>query len=294
LRKLFRYSKAPIVMTARTNPPQSAASGNHPADQFFTSAGAQLRFRDQGHGPAVLMIHGWTLDLEMWEPQVGALRDAFRIVRLDRRGFGLSTGRPSVLQDVADIGLLCAHLDVRRVAVVGMSQGVRAALGIALLAPDMISCLVLDGPPDYRGSESAADDGVPLDRYRALTRTHGITAFRREWITHPLVSLRTRDPRMREILSSMIQRYPGNDLMESTVEVGAQASSAPIDSIVAPALVITGDHELAIRTQAADALARQLPGAARAVIRDAGHLPNLDNPNDYNATVRAFLEQHAT
>jgi pimeloyl-ACP methyl ester carboxylesterase len=58
--------------------------------------------------------------------------------------------------------------------------------------------------------------------------------------------------------------------------------------------VITGDHELATRTQAADALARQLPGAARAVIRNAGHLPNLDNPNDYNATVRAFLEHHAT
>ena len=98
---------------------------------------------------------------------------------------------------------------------------------------------------------------------------------------------------MREILSSMIQRYPGNDLMESSVDDDAIASSAPIDSISVPALVITGDHELATRTQAADALAEQLPGAARAVIRNAGHLPNLDNANDYNATVRAFLEQHA-
>ena len=92
----------------------------------------------------------------------------------------------------------------------------------------------------------------------------------------------------------MIQRYPGNDLMESAVDDDALPSSAPLDSIVAPALVITGDHELATRTQAADALARQLPGAVRAVIRAAGHLPNLDNPSDYNATVRAFLEHHAT
>jgi pimeloyl-ACP methyl ester carboxylesterase len=281
-------------MTARTNPPQSAAAGNQGADRLFTSDGAQLRFRDQGHGPAVLMIHGWTLDLQMWEPQVRVLRDAFRIVRLDRRGFGLSTGRPSVRQDVADIGSLCAYLDIRRVAIIGMSQGVRAALGFALAAPEMISCLVLDGPPDYRGAGSAADDGVPLDRYRALIQTHGISAFRREWNAHPLVSLRTGDPRMREILSSMIQRYPANDLLGSTVDDHAAASSSPIDSIVAPALVITGDHELATRTQAADALARQLPGAARAVIRNAGHLPNLDNPNDYNATVRAFLEHHAS
>jgi 3-oxoadipate enol-lactonase len=287
-------SKAPRVMTARTNPPQPAAMGNRLADQVFATAGAHLRFRDEGHGAAVLMIHGWTLDLEMWEPQVRALRDAFRVVRLDRRGFGLSTGRPSVRQDVADIGLLCAYLEIRRVAIVGMSQGVRAALGFALRAPEMISALVLDGPPDFRGPDSAADDGVPLDRYRALIRTHGITAFRREWNTHPLVSLRTGDPRMREILTSMIQRYPGNDLMECAVDDGAVASSAPIDSIVAPALVITGDHEPATRTQAADALARRLPGAARAVIQHAGHLPNLDNPNDYNAAVRAFLEHHAT
>jgi pimeloyl-ACP methyl ester carboxylesterase len=293
LRKLFRYSKAPIVMTARRNPPQPAAAGNQLADQIFGSDGAHLRFRDEGRGPAVLMIHGWTLDLEMWEPQVHTLRDAFRVVRLDRRGFGLSTGRPSVRQDVADIGLLCAYLDIRRVAIVGMSQGVRAALGFALLTPQMISCLVLDGPPDCRGSGAAADDGVPLDHYRSLIRTHGISAFRREWSVHPLVTLRTGDPHMREILSSMIQRYPGNDLMESSVDDDAIASSAPIDSISAPALVITGDHELATRTQAADALAEQLPGAARAVIRNAGHLPNLDNANDYNATVRAFLEQHA-
>jgi len=281
-------------MTARTNPPQPAAAGNQGADRLFTSEGAQLRFRDQGHGPAVLMIHGWTLDLQMWEPQVRVLRDAFRIVRLDRRGFGLSTGRPSVRQDVADIGSLCAYLDIRRVAIIGMSQGVRAALGFALAAPEMISCLVLDGPPDYRGSGSAADDGVPLDRYRALIQTRGISAFRREWNAHPLVSLRTGDPRMREILSSMIQRYPANDLLEPTVVDDAAASSAPIDSIVAPALVITGDRELPTRTQAADALAGQLPGAARAIIRNAGHLPNLDNPNDYNAIVRAFLEHHAS
>jgi 3-oxoadipate enol-lactonase len=240
------------------------------------------------------MIHGWTLDLEMWEPQVRALRDAFRMLRLDRRGFGLSTGRPAIRQDIADIGSLCAHLDIRRVSLLGMSQGVRAAIGFALIAPQMLSCLVLDGPPDYLGAGAAADDGVPLDHFRALIRTQGITAFRREWKTHPLVSLRTGDPRMREILRSMIQRYPGNDLMESSSDSGAPESSSPLASIVAPMLVITGDHDLASRTQAAHTLARSVTGAERAVIPAAGHLPNLDNPNAYNAIVRAFLERYAT
>jgi 3-oxoadipate enol-lactonase len=270
----------------------TAAVPEPPADQYFAAAGARLRYRDVGSGPAVLMIHGWTLDLRMWEPQVRALRDAHRVIRLDRRGFGLSDGRPSVQQDVADIIALCAYLDLRQVAFIGMSQGVRAALGIAMAKPELISCLVLDGPPRYRGSE-AADDGVPLVRYRALMRTQGIGAFRREWQAHPLVSLRTADPGMREMLHSMIENYPGNDLMEASAD-NALANPAPLESIDTPALVITGEHEPASRTQAANTLAKLLPGAERAVIRHSGHLPNLDNPTDYNATVRAFLKRYAT
>jgi len=106
---------------------QPCATGDPTADKYFAADGARLRYRDAGRGPAVMMIHGWTLDLEMWQPQVPALHDAFRVVRLDRRGFGLSTGRPAVRQDIADIGALCAYLDIRRIALVGMSQGARAA-----------------------------------------------------------------------------------------------------------------------------------------------------------------------
>jgi pimeloyl-ACP methyl ester carboxylesterase len=265
-------------------------------DRYFTTDGARLRYRDEGHGPPVLMLHGWTLDLQMWEPQISALRDAFRLVRFDRRGFGLSSGRPSVVHDIADIGSLCEHLSIGRVALVGMSQGARAAIGFALAAPARISCLILDGPPDFGREALPADDDVPLSDYRALVQARGMAAFRREWAAHPLLSLRTRDPRMREILGAMILRYPGNDLKEPVTTIGAHADvaptgAAPIRSIEVPVLVLTGDHDLPSRTQAANSLAAQLTHAERAVIPAAGHLPNLDNPKLYNAVVRTFLER---
>jgi pimeloyl-ACP methyl ester carboxylesterase len=262
-------------------------------DQYFTTDGERLRYRDEGGGPPVLLVHGWTLDLEMWEPQVAALRDAFRVIRFDRRGFGLSSGRPSVVQDIADIGSLCEHLAIGRVALVGMSQGVRAVMGFALTAPARISCLILDGPPDYGRTPLPADDDVPLSHYRAVVRARGMSAFRREWSAHPLLSLRTGDPRMREILSAMIMRYPGNDLVGPVVTTGVSAGSSVIDSIDVPVLVITGDHDLGSRTQAANDLAEQLTRAERAVIQAAGHLPNLDNSKDYNTVVRTFLERFA-
>jgi len=263
------------------------------ADRYFSTDGARLRYRDEGSGPAVLMVHGWTLDLEMWEPQLASLRDAFRLVRFDRRGFGLSSGRPSGAHDIADIGALCEHLAIRRVALIGMSQGVRAVLGFAQTAPDRISCLILDGPPDYDRSPSPADDDVPLEHYRAVVQTRGMAPFRREWAAHPLLSLRTPDRRMRVLLNAMIQRYPGNDLVESAAAAETPALSLLTGAVSAPVLVVTGDQDLASRTRAANALAGRLPEAERAVIADAGHLPNLDNPKEYNAVVRAFLERHA-
>jgi pimeloyl-ACP methyl ester carboxylesterase len=271
-------------------PPASCVKRD--VDQYFSAAGARLRYRDEGGGPPVLMVHGWTLDLEMWEPQVAALCDAFRVIRLDRRGFGLSSGLPSVAQDIADIGSLCEHLAIGRVALVGMSQGVRAVMGFALRAPQRISCLILDGPPAYGGNQPA-DDEVPLSHFRAVAREGGMDAFRREWSAHPLLRLRTGNPRMHELLSAMIMRYPGNDLVAPVAATQVPTGSSMIGSIDAPVLVITGDHDMASRTRAAKILAGQLTGAERAVIQGAGHLPNLDNPKDYNAVVRTFLERFA-
>jgi len=264
-------------------------------DQYLDVEGARIRFRDAGQGAVVLMVHGWTLDLDMWEPQVAALRDSFRIVRLDRRGFGLSSGRPAPAKDISDIGALCEHLGISRVALVGMSQGVRAVLGFASVAPERISCLILDGPPDVGHPAPSAEDDPPLDYFRALIRTQGIDAFRREWAKHPLVSLSTTDLRVRELLAAMIVRYPGNDLVDPALTADLPPPSAfAIDAMQVPMLVITGEHDMAQRTRAANDVTARSPGTKRAVIQAAGHLPNLDNSMEYNAVLRAFLQHHAS
>lgn len=267
--------------------PQAAAS---PADHYFAFNGAELRYRDEGRGPAVLFVHGWTFDLDMWEPQVAALPGgAFRVVRFDRRGFGLSTGRPALADDVADIEALCRGLALRRIALVGMSQGARAALAYALRWPARLSCLVLDGPPGPGSAGSESD--VPIDRYRALARTGGIAAVRREWARHPLVGTRTTDARTR--VAAMIARYPGADLDSMPAPVAADEPGTDTAAVAAPCLVITGAQDLPRRLAAADDLANQIPGAERAVISAAGHLANLDNPQTYNTVLRAFLNRHA-
>lgn len=268
----------------------------HPAaaaatDRWYAGDGATLRYRDQGSGPAVLLVHGWTLNLEMWEPQVASLGDGFRTITVDRRGFGLSSGQPSIDRDGEDLQALCRHLALNRVALVGMSQGARAALRFALAAPHCVFCLMLDGPPDLSSADAA--DSAGREQYRALVRTEGIAAFRRAWINHPLVRLRTQDPAAHQALRAMIEQYPGRDLAAAAVDTTRDPLPLQLASVQIPTLVMTGEYDVAERIEAADALARLLPHAERATVPDAGHLPNLDNPTAYNTILRAFLGHHA-
>jgi pimeloyl-[acyl-carrier protein] methyl ester esterase len=279
-------------MTLDTFPP-GAPAGDASQDQFLPIDDGQLRFRDVGRGPAVLLLHGWTLDLEMWAPQFAELARDYRLVALDRRGFGCSSGSPRLASDVADVQRLCRHLRLGPVALVGMSQGARVALKLAQLLPDQVSCVVLDGPPDlHTGAAAAADDDLPLTWYRTLVREHGLEAFRQEWSKHPLAQLRTADSRSRELLARMIARYPGKDLRSRSEPTGGSAEPEMPAPLRIPTLVLNGEFDLESRKRAAEALVLELPESEYEIIPAAGHLPNLDNPRAYNAILRDFLSRH--
>lgn len=265
-----------------------SAQPTHAADLFVVINGTRLRFRDEGRGAALLLVHGWTLDLEMWDPQVAALRDSFRLIRLDRRGHGLSRGTPSPERDREDLAALCQHLGLTRVALLGMSQGVRAVLGLACTAPEQVAALILDGPPPL---DAVSDPEVPLARYAALLRTHGIEAFRAEWVRHPLMQLHTRNPKTRALLAAMIARYPGADLRQraSRAELPGRVR---LESLAVPTLVLSGAHDLASRKRAARELTARLSHAELADIPGAGHMPNLDRPDAYSKLCREFLAHH--
>lgn len=262
-------------------------------DRYFPVAGALLRYREEGCGPAVLLIHGWTLDLDMWEPQVAGLSESFCLVRFDRRGFGLSSGRASLSADVRDALTLCDRLRLERLACVGMSQGARAALHLCRIAPERFSCVVLDGPPRTLAGDAAEEGGdVPLAEYRSLMASGDIATFRRRWASHPLMQLETRSAEPRALLERMTARYGGKDLLQELPELEDHWDRAATAAIGTPALIITGEHDVPARLQAADMLRESLPCAQRARIAAARHLPNLDNPLMYNTILRAFLERH--
>jgi pimeloyl-ACP methyl ester carboxylesterase len=256
-------------------------------DQFLEVDTARLRIRRAGEGPAVLFLHGWALDLEMWTPQFEALASRYHLIAFDRRGFGASSGVPGIEQDVADIERVLAAIGVERAAVVGMSQGARVGLRWALRFPRRTCCLVLDGPP-YEDAQAGKQE-IPLAFYRELIRREGIEAFRKRWLEHPLMRLHTGDARIRSLVADMVGRYAANDLSAET----ASARIANLRTLATATLIINGEHDSPPRRATGAALASALPDARLSIVPCAGHMANLDNPDAYNALLEDFFAQQA-
>jgi pimeloyl-ACP methyl ester carboxylesterase len=260
-------------------------------NEFLEIRGARLRVRTAGRGPAVLLVHGWALDLDMWTPQFAALAGRYRLLAFDRRGFGLSSGTPGIEDDVADIDELLAKLSVDRLAIVGMSQGARVALRWAMANPARIASLVLDGPPRDLLAAGRPHGEITLATYRELVRTQGIEAFRSKWLEHPLMQLHTHDARTRALLREMVARYPGHDLQQD--DPPGMARVGDLQRLDVPVLIINGEYDSDMRIGAAAELARALPDARLAVIPGAGHLSNLDNPAAYNKVLSEYVSCRA-
>jgi pimeloyl-ACP methyl ester carboxylesterase len=195
---------------------------------------------------------------------------------------------PDAQQDVADLAVLCRSLQLTAVAVLGMSQGTRSALGFASQAPATVRALVLDGAPDLQAG--AAQGDIPLAHFQDVLRTQGIAALRSEWRAQGAMQLRTADRLMHALLKDMLKRYDGRDLRDGAA-AGTPTAQVNLANITVPVLVLNGEFDLATRSTAADYLCRQLPQAERHLISWAGHLPNLDNPDDYADLCRSFLSR---
>src|SRR5712692_10726834 len=122
--------------------------------------GLSLYYEVAGHGPPLVLAHGFACGLRMWDPQVKARARAWRVVTYDVRGHGISeapTDPDAYSQpiSVADLGALLERLEIRRAVVGGLSMGGNIALNFALAHPEMVTALVV--ADTGAGSDQTAD-----------------------------------------------------------------------------------------------------------------------------------------
>jgi 3-oxoadipate enol-lactonase len=254
-------------------------------------------FDVHGDGPAVALVHAGIADSRMWEPQLRTFSEAHRVVRVDLPGFGNSPFESNLVSYRGAIRDALDGAGVDRAAVVGTSLGGRAALEFALESPERVSALVLVGAgiDDHEWSEEVtrfAEEEEAALANGALDAA--VTANLQLWIAGPRRSLDEVDPDVRDLVAEMqTQAFRlgkgHDDLQADRLE---PAASTRLADVHAPTLVVTGDEDLEDIHAIADRLAREIPGAERATIAHAAHLPSLERPEEFDRIVLRFFGEH--
>ena len=145
---------------------------------FADVNGQHLYFEDHGgDGPAVVFSHGFLMDHEMFAPQVDALAGRLRIITVDARGHGQTSGAGAFdYWDLAkDVLALMDHLDIAAATLVGMSQGGFVSMRASLLAPDRVRALVLIDSQAGLENEASVPAYEAMHEGMACQRTGGRT-----------------------------------------------------------------------------------------------------------------------
>ncbi len=251
---------------------------------------SRIYYEAAGSGPPVVLLHGFSLDTRMWDDQFEPLAEHFRVIRYDLRGFGksaLPTGE--AYSHVDDLKALLDHFDFPHVYLVGLSRGGAVALDFALTHPNRVLSLVLIDTVlgGFNWSPAQRErDGLVWQ----LAKEGGISAAKSSWLAHPLFAPAQRQPAVADRLKEMVADYSGWHFVNSADErYPVPPAAERLGELKMPMLVITGELELPDFHHIADLICQQVLQAHKLVVPGAGHMSNMEAPEQVNAAMLEFL-----
>ena len=251
--------------------------------------GQNLYYEDTGgEGLPLVLGHGFLMDLEMFAPQVHALRGKHRVITWDQRGHGrtVSTSEPFSYWDSAeDLAALLDQIGVDRAVVGGMSQGGFIALRFALRHPDRTAGLVLI---DTQSGTEDPEKSLQYDLMHDVWVSSGPNDQLVGMVAAIIIG--NERPESAPYVAKWKEREPAALTQIYRTLMDRDDITDRLDKIDAPALVIHGDQDVAIDMALAEALCRRLK-ACRGLVRveGAGHASNYTHPQPVNRAIEEFL-----
>jgi pimeloyl-ACP methyl ester carboxylesterase len=243
--------------------------------------GVNIYYEVHGKGPPLILTHGYSSTSQMWNDQIGALSERYRLILWDMRGHGQSDypDDPNAYSEAATVGDIAALLDevgAERAIVGGLSLGGYMSLAFYRAHRIRVSALlIIDTGPGFKKDEAreawnkrAHDTAARLDREGlAMLQSQGrerasVTHRDATGLAHAARGMLTqRDARVIELLPD----------------------------VKVPSLIVVGADDTPFLA-AADYMAAKIPGAKKVVIPAAGHAVNIDQPQAFIAAVLPFLD----
>jgi 3-oxoadipate enol-lactonase len=254
-----------------------------------------IAYRDEGAGRPIVFLHAFPLNQTMWDEQVAAFASTYRVITLDWRGFGESQlgNGVSTMEDFADdLAGLFHRLSIEKAIICGLSMGGYAAFAFHRKYSEKISALIL---ADTRATPDSEEGKRGRYEMAELARTKGAPALTEVLIDKMLPRLlgetiqRTK-PAVVERVKAMIESGQPEGIAQALLAMAARPDSTGLlPQIGCPTLIIVGNEDKLTPPSESEKMGQAISDSTLAIIDDAGHLPNIEQPESFNSVISRFL-----
>jgi len=238
--------------------------------------------------PTLMLSNSLGSTLQMWEPQMRALTQVFRVIRYDRRGHGKSQVPPapySIARFGRDALAILDDLNIERVHWCGVSMGGMVGQWLAAHAPERVGKLVLANTTCYY-----PDPTIWEARIKAV-RDGGLAAVADTviggWLTQ---EFRDHNPEVADRMKAMLLATPVEGYLACCEALSQLDLREDLSRIKSPTLVIAGRYDKSTPIAMAEAIRSRIAGANMTIL-DAAHISNVEAAGAFNDAVLGFLTQ---
>lgn len=254
--------------------------------------GTDLNILDEGDGPAIVLLHGWSYDLHLWDALSAALVAAgWRVVRMDLRGHGGSPvqGPYPFVALSGDLEAVIGELELDRPVILGLSLGGFLAMRYAIDHPDGVRGVVLaDTWTTPISLDTAHAQSLP-------TTADGPDALWTWWLERNGGGQALQDP-AKKAAGERLSRQNADGLRHA---IAACASRQPVEldelgTIQAPVLVLAGENDRLFSPAMHQEISDAIANSRLHIIAGAGHISVADAPAEFTGAVTQFLTEILT
>lgn len=252
--------------------------------------GLEVAYRFDGpeDGHVILMANSLMSDSSMWDWNVPALADRYRVLRYDKRGHGGSQTTPgsySIAQLADDAVALLDALKIDQVHFIGLSMGGMIGQQLGARYPERVHSLSLCDTASEMPPRNLWEERFEIVRKDGIPGLVDGTIKR--WFTAPFIERAPQDiAKVRQmILGTELEGYIG-----CASAVRDMAQTTMLLKIKAPTLILTGRQDPACTVDQAIVLNRMIDGSKMVILEEAAHLSNIEQPEVFNRTVREFID----
>ena len=252
--------------------------------------GTDIAYRFDGpkDGRVLLATSSLMANGSMWDLNVPAFADRYRVLRYDKRGHGgsgVSPGPYSIAQLADDAAGLLDALGIEKAHFMGLSIGGMIGQQLGARYPERIYSLSLCNTASEMPPRNLWEERFEIARTQGIAGLVDGTIQR--WFTAPFIE---RAPQEIEKVRQMILGTDVNGYIACGSAVRDMAQSTMLLKIKTPTLVLSGRYDPACTVEQGTVLHRLIDGSKMVVLEDAAHLSNIEQPAAFNRTVREFID----